>query len=162
MHTIIGDPDGHLTSIAQIESKSAEGFDLLGLIGADQIGQTINSNKIIRSSILGRSYEPGSTINRTILVIKGRVLRTNKLGVITEKEQFLLVNILSEGSWMYIFRLKRKYGVSLAHRLLFGELRFPKTNGLRSYRTYHVMIKGHLQFLRLPRYTEEQFLESEG
>jgi lactoylglutathione lyase len=35
MHTIIGDPDGHLTSIAQIESKSAEGFDLLGLIGAD-------------------------------------------------------------------------------------------------------------------------------
>ena len=34
-HTIIGDPDGHLISIAQIESKSAEGFDLLGLIGAD-------------------------------------------------------------------------------------------------------------------------------
>jgi catechol 2,3-dioxygenase-like lactoylglutathione lyase family enzyme len=34
-HTIIEDPDGHLISIAQIESKSAEGFDLLGLIGAD-------------------------------------------------------------------------------------------------------------------------------
>jgi lactoylglutathione lyase len=34
-HAIIGDPDGHLISIAQIESKSAEGFDLLGLIGAD-------------------------------------------------------------------------------------------------------------------------------
>ncbi|HYA85249.1 MAG TPA: VOC family protein [Candidatus Bathyarchaeia archaeon] len=35
MHTIIEDPDGHLISIAQIESKPAEGFDLLGLIGAD-------------------------------------------------------------------------------------------------------------------------------
>ena len=30
--TIIGDPDGHLISIAQIESKSAEGFDLLGFM----------------------------------------------------------------------------------------------------------------------------------
>ena len=34
-HTILEDPDGYLISIAQIESKSAEGFDLLGLIGAD-------------------------------------------------------------------------------------------------------------------------------
>jgi lactoylglutathione lyase len=34
-HAIIGDPDGHLISIAQIESKSAEGFDLLGLIVAE-------------------------------------------------------------------------------------------------------------------------------
>jgi catechol 2,3-dioxygenase-like lactoylglutathione lyase family enzyme len=36
MHTIIEDPDGHLISIAQIESKSTtEGFDLFGLIGAE-------------------------------------------------------------------------------------------------------------------------------
>jgi hypothetical protein len=34
-HTIIQDPDGHLLSIAQIESKSTEGFDLFGLIGAE-------------------------------------------------------------------------------------------------------------------------------
>jgi catechol 2,3-dioxygenase-like lactoylglutathione lyase family enzyme len=34
-HTIIEDPDGHLLSIAQIESKSAEGFDLLGFLGTD-------------------------------------------------------------------------------------------------------------------------------
>ena len=34
-HTIIEDPDGHLISIAQIESKSAEGFDLLGFLGTD-------------------------------------------------------------------------------------------------------------------------------
>ena len=31
-HTIIEDPDGHMISIAQIESKSAEGFDLLGFL----------------------------------------------------------------------------------------------------------------------------------
>gem|GEM_PF-5363160 len=31
---VIGDYDGHLISIAQIGSKSTEGFDLLGLIGA--------------------------------------------------------------------------------------------------------------------------------
>jgi lactoylglutathione lyase len=31
-HTILEDPDGHLISIAQIESKSAEGFDLLGFL----------------------------------------------------------------------------------------------------------------------------------
>ena len=34
-HTILEDPDGHLISIAQIESKSAEGFDLLGFFGTD-------------------------------------------------------------------------------------------------------------------------------
>ena len=34
-HTIIEDPDGHLISIAQIESKSAEGFDLLGFLRTD-------------------------------------------------------------------------------------------------------------------------------
>ena len=34
-HTIIKDPDAHLISVAQIESKSAEGFDLLGFIGTD-------------------------------------------------------------------------------------------------------------------------------
>ena len=31
-HTILEDPDGHLISIAQIESKSAEGFNLLGFL----------------------------------------------------------------------------------------------------------------------------------
>jgi|SRR5215467_5203794 len=31
-HAILEDPDGHLISIAQIESKSAEGFDLLGFL----------------------------------------------------------------------------------------------------------------------------------
>jgi len=34
-HAIIQDPDGHLISIAEIEAKSTEGFDLLGLIGAE-------------------------------------------------------------------------------------------------------------------------------
>jgi len=34
-HTIIQDPDGHLLSIAEIKEKTAEGFDLLGLIGAE-------------------------------------------------------------------------------------------------------------------------------
>ncbi len=34
-HAIIQDPDGHLVSIAEIREKSAEGFDLLGLIGAE-------------------------------------------------------------------------------------------------------------------------------
>ena len=34
-HAIIQDPDGHLVSIAEIKAKSAEGFDLLGLIGAE-------------------------------------------------------------------------------------------------------------------------------
>lgn len=34
-HAIIKDPDGHLVSIAEIEEKSAEGFDLLGLIGRE-------------------------------------------------------------------------------------------------------------------------------
>ncbi|MFL6328913.1 MAG: VOC family protein [Nitrososphaeraceae archaeon] len=34
-HTIILDPDGHLISIAELKEKSAEGFDLLGLIGAE-------------------------------------------------------------------------------------------------------------------------------
>jgi catechol 2,3-dioxygenase-like lactoylglutathione lyase family enzyme len=34
-HAIIQDPDGHLVSIAEIEEKSAEGFDLLGMIGAE-------------------------------------------------------------------------------------------------------------------------------
>lgn len=35
MHAIIVDPDGHLISIAEISSKSSEGFDLIGLIGAE-------------------------------------------------------------------------------------------------------------------------------
>ena len=34
-HAIIQDPDGHLVSIAEIKEKPAEGFDLLGLIGAE-------------------------------------------------------------------------------------------------------------------------------
>lgn len=34
-HTIILDPDGHLISIAQLKEKSTEGFDLLGLVGAE-------------------------------------------------------------------------------------------------------------------------------
>lgn len=34
-HSILEDPDGHLISIAQIKSKSAEGFDLLGFFGTD-------------------------------------------------------------------------------------------------------------------------------
>jgi predicted enzyme related to lactoylglutathione lyase len=35
-HAIIQDPDGHLISIAEISEKSSEeGFDLLGLIGAE-------------------------------------------------------------------------------------------------------------------------------
>jgi lactoylglutathione lyase len=34
-HTIILDPDGHLISIAELKEKSTEGFDLLGLIGAE-------------------------------------------------------------------------------------------------------------------------------
>jgi len=34
-HAIVQDPDGHLISIAEIKEKSREGFDLLGLIGAE-------------------------------------------------------------------------------------------------------------------------------
>ena len=34
-HTIIMDPDGHLISIAELKTKPTEGFDLLGLIGAE-------------------------------------------------------------------------------------------------------------------------------
>lgn len=34
-HAIIVDPDGHLISIAEMISKSSEGFDLIGLIGAE-------------------------------------------------------------------------------------------------------------------------------
>jgi lactoylglutathione lyase len=34
-HAIIQDPDGHLISIAEIKEKSAGGFDLLGLVGAE-------------------------------------------------------------------------------------------------------------------------------
>lgn len=34
-HAIFEDPDEHLISIVQLETKSAEGFDLLGLIGAE-------------------------------------------------------------------------------------------------------------------------------
>ncbi|MDW0154901.1 MAG: VOC family protein [Nitrososphaeraceae archaeon] len=34
-HAIIVDPDGHLISIAEMSSKSSEGFDLIGLIGAE-------------------------------------------------------------------------------------------------------------------------------
>jgi hypothetical protein len=29
------DPNAHLISVAQIESKSADGFDILGIIGTD-------------------------------------------------------------------------------------------------------------------------------
>ena len=34
-HSIIEDPDGHLISIAEINTEPTEGFDLLGLIGAE-------------------------------------------------------------------------------------------------------------------------------
>jgi lactoylglutathione lyase len=34
-HAIIRDPDGHLISIAEIDEKSLQGFDLLGFIGAE-------------------------------------------------------------------------------------------------------------------------------
>lgn len=34
-HAIIADPDGHLISIAEISSTISEGFDLIGLIGAE-------------------------------------------------------------------------------------------------------------------------------
>ena len=34
-HAIIVDPDGHLISIAEMSYKSSEGFDLIGLIGAE-------------------------------------------------------------------------------------------------------------------------------
>jgi catechol 2,3-dioxygenase-like lactoylglutathione lyase family enzyme len=34
-HAIIQDPDGHLISLAEIKEKPTEGFDLLGLIGAE-------------------------------------------------------------------------------------------------------------------------------
>jgi lactoylglutathione lyase len=34
-HAIIEDPDGHLISIAEIKSKSTEGFDLIGFFGAE-------------------------------------------------------------------------------------------------------------------------------
>jgi lactoylglutathione lyase len=34
-HAIIADPDGHLISIVEISSKISEGFDLIGLIGAE-------------------------------------------------------------------------------------------------------------------------------
>lgn len=34
-HAIFKDPDDHLISIVQLDVKSAEGFDLLGLIGAE-------------------------------------------------------------------------------------------------------------------------------
>ena len=34
-HTIVKDPNAHLISVAQIESKFVEGFDLLGFIGTD-------------------------------------------------------------------------------------------------------------------------------
>ena len=34
-HAIIKDPDDHLISIAEINSEPTEGFDLLGLIGAE-------------------------------------------------------------------------------------------------------------------------------
>jgi lactoylglutathione lyase len=34
-HAIVQDPDGHLISIAEIKDTSREGFDLLGLIGAE-------------------------------------------------------------------------------------------------------------------------------
>ena len=34
-HAIIEDPDGHLISIAEIKTKSDEGFDMLGMLGTD-------------------------------------------------------------------------------------------------------------------------------
>lgn len=34
-HAIVQDPDGHLISIAELNEQSSEGFDLLGLIGAE-------------------------------------------------------------------------------------------------------------------------------
>ncbi|WP_337862613.1 VOC family protein [Nitrososphaera sp.] len=34
-HAVIEDPDGHLISIAEIKTKSEEGFDMLGMLGAD-------------------------------------------------------------------------------------------------------------------------------
>ncbi|MDQ3852603.1 MAG: VOC family protein [Thermoproteota archaeon] len=34
-HAIVQDPDGHLISIVELKEKSSEGFDLLGLIGAE-------------------------------------------------------------------------------------------------------------------------------
>ena len=34
-HAIIEDPDGHLISLAEIKSAPIEGFDLMGLIGAE-------------------------------------------------------------------------------------------------------------------------------
>jgi lactoylglutathione lyase len=34
-HAIIEDPDGYLISIAEIKSKPAEEFDLLGLLGTE-------------------------------------------------------------------------------------------------------------------------------
>ena len=34
-HSIIVDPDGHLISIAELNQKPTEGFDLLGLVGAE-------------------------------------------------------------------------------------------------------------------------------
>lgn len=34
-HAVIEDPDGHLISIAEIEQPLTEGFDMLGLIGAE-------------------------------------------------------------------------------------------------------------------------------
>ena len=34
-HAIIEDPDGHLISIAEINTEPIEGFDLLGLIGVE-------------------------------------------------------------------------------------------------------------------------------
>lgn len=34
-HAIIEDPDGHLISIAEIKTKSEEGFDMLGMFGTD-------------------------------------------------------------------------------------------------------------------------------
>ena len=34
-HAIVQDPDGHLISIAELNEKSSEGFDLLGLVGAE-------------------------------------------------------------------------------------------------------------------------------
>ncbi|HEX6560632.1 MAG: VOC family protein [Nitrososphaera sp.] len=34
-HAVIEDPDGHLISIAEIKTKSEEGFDMLGMFGTD-------------------------------------------------------------------------------------------------------------------------------
>jgi predicted enzyme related to lactoylglutathione lyase len=34
-HAIIKDPDGHMISIAEMKSKAADEFDLLGLLGAE-------------------------------------------------------------------------------------------------------------------------------